>query len=271
MSGAPPKRTAPTPTEEGQGALVAGLLELAHALGDPARDLAILGEGNVSAACGDGTFWVKASGSSLRTLRPPELSRVRLEAVLNLLARAPLSEEAVAAGLFEALTDPTHAKPSVETFLHALCLGAGAAWVGHTHPVAANALLCSRLGAEPFFGHVFPDAVVVCGPEPAALPYIDPGLELAIALREELTRYRARHETLPKLLLLENHGIVALGASAKEVLNITLMADKWARVLLGTYALGGPRFLPPEEVRRIDRRLDEHYRRNRLAREGEQG
>lgn len=89
MSGAPPKRTAPTPTEEGQGALVAGLLELAHALGDPARDLAILGEGNVSAACGDGTFWVKASGSSLRTLRPPELSRVRLEAVLNLLARAP--------------------------------------------------------------------------------------------------------------------------------------------------------------------------------------
>lgn len=245
--------------------LVEALLGLAHALGDPARELAILGEGNVSAACGDGTFWVKASGSSLETLRPSEVSRVRRGDVLGLLACAPLSEAEVEAGLLAALTEAGQAKPSVETFLHALCLDAGATWVGHTHPVAANALLCSRLGAEPFLQHVFPDAVVVCGPVPAALPYVDPGLELAVALQKELTRYRDLHGTLPKLLLLENHGVVALGSSAKEVMNITLMADKWARVLLGTYALGGPRFLPPEEVRRVDGRLDEHYRRERLV------
>jgi hypothetical protein len=44
-----------------------------------------------------------------------------------------------------------------------------------------------------------------------------------------------------------------------------LMADKWARTLQGTYALGGPRFLPRSEVERIDSRLDEHYRRERLV------
>jgi hypothetical protein len=47
--------------------------------------------------------------------------------------------------------------------------------------------------------------------------------------------------------------------------NITLMADKWARILLGTYALGGPRFMSEDDVARIDSRLDEHERRRRLA------
>jgi ribulose-5-phosphate 4-epimerase/fuculose-1-phosphate aldolase len=62
-----------------------------------------------------------------------------------------------------------------------------------------------------------------------------------------------------------NHGILALGMMATEVLNITLMADKWARILVGTYALGGPSFLSEQDVARIDSRLDEHYRRRRLS------
>jgi hypothetical protein len=49
------------------------------------------------------------------------------------------------------------------------------------------------------------------------------------------------------------------------VLNIMLMADKWARVLQGAYALGGPRALSAMDVARIDSRQDEHYRRGRLA------
>ena len=58
-----------------------------------------------------------------------------------------------------------------------------------------------------------------------------------------------------------------MGQSRAEVLNIHLMTDKWAKTLQGTYALGGPRFLPNIEAARIDARLDEHYRRRVLARE----
>ena len=71
-----------------------------------------------------------------------------------------------------------------------------------------------------------------------------------------------------KMLLMVNHGVVALGQTPTEVLNIMLMADKWARVLIGTYALGGPNFLSTQDVERIDSRLDEHYRRGRLTRQG---
>lgn len=241
------------------------LIKLARDLGDPAKELAILGEGNVSARLDEDTFWVKASGSSLATLQAGDLSRVRFGPILDALEQNDLGEADVEALLVASQTDPAHKKPSVETFLHALCLHHGAAWVGHTHAVAVNHILCSVLGAEPFRRHVFPDAIVVCGPVPAVIPYVDPGFTLAKAVQTELTRHRDVHGVLPKLLLLENHGPVALGGSAREVMNITLMADKWARTLAGTYALGGPRFLPEDEVRRIDGRLDEHYRRGRLV------
>jgi ribulose-5-phosphate 4-epimerase/fuculose-1-phosphate aldolase len=62
-----------------------------------------------------------------------------------------------------------------------------------------------------------------------------------------------------------NHGPVALGQTAQEALNIMLMADKWAKILQGTYALGGPTYLPDQQAARIDNRLDEHYRRQQLT------
>ena len=241
------------------------LVNLAQTLGDPARALAILGEGNVSARADEKTFWVKASGSSLGTLSPADLTQVRFEDVLRPLEHETLSEAEVESVLISAQIDPAQKKPSVETFLHALCLTGGASWVAHTHAEAVNQILCSTLGAEPFRQHIFPDAVVVCGVAPAVVPYIDPGFGLAKAVQAELLRYSEVYGTLPKLLLMENHGLVALGGSAREALNITLMADKWARTLAGTYALGGPKFLPEAEVARIDNRLDEHYRRKRLV------
>lgn len=243
------------------------LVTLSRDLGQEARQLALLGEGNTSVSCGDGTFWVKASGSSLRTLEKAQVSRVRLEPVLTLLQRDQMDEQAVEDALVAALADPGHKKPSVETFLHALCLMLGeATWVGHTHTVSVNQILCSERGAEPFERHIFPDAIVVCGLFVASVPYVDPGFALAKVVQAELKRFAAEHGHPPKLLLMENHGVVALGQSAKEVLNIHLMVDKWAKTLQGTYALGGPEFLPDAEAARIDARLDEHYRRLELVR-----
>jgi rhamnose utilization protein RhaD (predicted bifunctional aldolase and dehydrogenase) len=246
--------------------ILAALIALSRDIGRPERELAILGEGNTSAAAGEGTFWVKASGSQLALIDVDGFSQVRLAPMLELLDAPRLSDAQLADGLRAALVDPAARKPSVETFMHALCLVEGqASWVAHCHPVAANQILCSRLGAEPFLRQIFPDVIVVCGAVPAVVPYRDPGFVLAQAVRAELRRYRAAYGLPPRLLLMENHGILALGQTATEALNITLMADKWARILVGTYALGGPRFMSEADVARIDSRLDEHERRRRLA------
>ena len=63
----------PTPDE-----LLDELTTLSHFLGDPVRDLAILGEGNTSARLDDDTFYVKASGQHLGTITPDWILRVQL-------------------------------------------------------------------------------------------------------------------------------------------------------------------------------------------------
>jgi rhamnose utilization protein RhaD (predicted bifunctional aldolase and dehydrogenase) len=176
-----------------------------------------------------------------------------------------LSDVEIRDGLQGAVEDGNPRQPSVETFLHALFLTEGGArWVAHTHPIAVNQILCSQLGAEPFLGHIYPEAVIVCGTAPAVIPYVDPGLPLAQAARTALRAFQDKHGHPPKTVLMVNHGLVALGQTSREALNITRMADKWARVLVGTYAFGGPRFLPDEQVARIEGRPDEVYRRRQL-------
>lgn len=246
--------------------LLQALTTLSHELGREERQLAILGEGNTSARADDGTFWVKASGSQLATITEAGFTQVKMDAILALVEREQMSQEEVQAIWPEVMVDPQQKRPSVETFLHALCLSeGGASWVAHTHPISCNAILCSRLGAEPFMRHLFPDGIVVCGRYPAVAPYVDPGFDLAKVVRTELRRYQDAHGMSPKLLLMVNHGITALGKTMQEALNITRMADKWARIILGTYTLGGPNFMPDHEAARIDNRLDEHYRRSQLT------
>ena len=242
------------------------LIELSRELGREDRRLAMLGEGNTSADIGDGTFWVKASGSRLATMTEPGLSRVRTDAVLTLMEQKELDNAAVNEALRGTLVDSAQKQPSVETFLHALCLTLGGAeWVGHTHTDSVLKILCSRAGAEPFLRHVYPDEIVVCGRHLAVVPYVDPGLPLAIAVRDALTRFREAHGCGPKVLLMVNHGPVALGQTSAEVLNIMLMLDKWARILVGTQAWGGPNYLADADADHLDNRPDEHYRRKQLA------
>ena len=88
---------------------------------------------------------------------------------------------------------------------------------------------------------------------------------MARSVRAELRRFREKYDGAPKVILLVNHGPVALGQTEREVLNILLMLDKWARILVGNFALGGPAFLPDSTSTRIDTRPDEHYRRAQIG------
>lgn len=247
--------------------VLAQLIWMSRELGRPELDYAILGEGNTSARIDDETFFVKASGAELCTLDESGVVEVSLKRALALLDAEDLSDASVKAGLIAAKVDPAAARhPSVETVLHALALTeGGATWVGHTHPTAVNAVLCSQAAEAAYAGRLFPDEIVVCGPAPVFVPYTDPGVPLARCVREKIRAYVAEWGQPPKVILMQNHGLIALGRSPQEVLNVTAMAVKAARVLLGTYVLGGPRFLTEQQVARIHTRPDEALRRRALG------
>jgi rhamnose utilization protein RhaD (predicted bifunctional aldolase and dehydrogenase) len=245
---------------------ISPLLELSHQLGREDRHCAILGEGNTSVRVDDTTFLVKASGGNLATLSPAGVTACRLADLLALLERKRLTDAAVDQALLDARVDPQAKKPSVEAVFHAWLLTLpGVEFVGHTHPVSVNSLLCTPLGRTFARRRLFPDEIVCCGEASVFVPYTDPGLKLAQAIRRETTAFLRRHGTTPRVILLENHGLIALGATPAAVLAATLMADKAARIFLGAAVASRPRFLSPAQVARIAGRPDEHHRRKVLG------
>lgn len=240
------------------------LLKLSRTLGDPTNDFAILGEGNTSARIDDETFYVKASGTALSTLQEIDVVKVSFECVYDLFANQSLGDAEILEGLKSAKTDPADQRmPSVETFLHAILYRLnGINFIAHTHPTAINAILCSQHAAEAYSGSLFPDQIVYCGPAPVYIPYTDPGLPLAHAIWEATTVYCDAWGEVPKTIMMQNHGFIALGHTAKEVMNITQMSVKAARVIAGSYAMGGPHFLSTDSLNRIHTRPDEHYRKS---------
>lgn len=241
------------------------LVSLSREFGREDRAWAILGEGNTSTRIDDGRFYVKASGSRLGEATREDFTEVDLHRALEYVARPSLTDEEVQAALDSIKLDPAAKRPSVETFVHAVCLEEGdCRWVGHGHPESVLSILCSQAGAQPYSEHIFPDAIVVCGRSFAVVPYVDPGFKLAHAVRDALRTFKEAHGKAPKIIFLENHGPFLLGQSDLDVLNTMKMLDKWSKILLANRHFGGANYLSPEESDRIEGRLDEAYRRKRL-------
>jgi rhamnose utilization protein RhaD (predicted bifunctional aldolase and dehydrogenase) len=241
------------------------LITMSCNLGLPERDYVILGDGNTSARIDENTFWIKASGAQLHNIQAGDFVEVRTDRVLGMLEKSSLSDVAIAERLAAAKVDPTaRSRPSIETTFHALALTVcEARYVGHTHPVALMSILCSKNVLDAIRGRIFTEEILYCGPAPAFVPYVDPGLPLAHTIHDVMQSYLDDFDQPPKAIFLQNHGLIALGKTPREVENITAMCVKAARVLLGTFLLGGPRFLSEWEVRRILARADEKYRRAR--------
>jgi len=246
-----------------------GLVEMSRTLGAPERDFATLGEGNTAAKIDDRSFFVKASGSRLGYSQRDSFVEVLFAPTLAMLKRRQMSDQQVKQALIAAKADArASAHPSVETTLHAFLLTLpGVNFVGHTHPVSVNAFLCARGGKKLLAGHLFPEEIVFCGLKPVWVEYQDPGLPLARAIRKNVLAHIDRYGEVPKSVLLQNHGLIAMGPTVAEVEGTTIMWDKFARVLLGTIGLGGPRFLTRKHVARIATRPDETYRIRRLRAE----
>ena len=243
------------------------LLRLSHEIGREDRRLAILGEGNTSARISEDEFLVKASGSCLENLRSDQVTRCLSRKVLTLMEDSErlFSNEEVDEILQASRCDPGAKKPSIETMFHAWLLSLdGVDFVGHCHSEAANKILCSKRARDFAENRMFPDEIVCCGRASVFVENCDPGLPLARGIQRETREYIQEHGEAPRLILLENHGIIGLGKTADAGLACTFMADKAANIFEGAAFLGGPVFLPRDQIERIAGRPDEVYRQKQL-------
>jgi rhamnose utilization protein RhaD (predicted bifunctional aldolase and dehydrogenase) len=225
----------------------------------------MLGEGNTSARLGDKTFLVKASGTCLGTLREEDAVECRFAGLLPMLEQESLTDQQVDDALLAARADSKAKKPSVEAVFHAWLLSLpGVKFVGHTHATTVNQILCSPRARDFAEHRMFPDEVVCCGPASVFVPFTDPGVKLAQAIRRETGAYLQQRQRPPRVILMQNHGLITLGGTWQSVFSAMLMAEKAARIFVGAAALGGPVFFSSENIARIEGRPDEAYRQRAL-------
>jgi rhamnose utilization protein RhaD (predicted bifunctional aldolase and dehydrogenase) len=239
------------------------LVQMSLNLGKPENEFVILGEGNTSGRVDEDTFYVKQSGAYLTNATRESFVQVRSEAALAILEEGQLTDDEIKARLMAARVDSfSSSRPSIETVFHAFLLTLpGINFVGHTHPTAVNSILCSKKAKEIISGRIFPDEIVYCGIEPIFIEYTDPGPTLAKTIRTAALEFLDKQGIPPKVILMQNHGFIGLGANPHEVEAITAMWVKTCKVLAGTYIFGGPRYFTKENVDRIYTRPDEAYRK----------
>lgn len=240
------------------------LIAAARWLAQPELDSAILAEGNVSQTDGEGRFWVKASGHQLGSIDSTGFVLVDGNPILAQFD-SNLADQEVKDALRQATMAGGPAVPSVETFMHAWLLTLpGVECALHAHPVPQVVLSSHPMAAKICQHRLFPDEIVCCGPATVWVPYVDPGLPLAQAIRLEVTTYIEQWSDFPRTILLGNHGLITLGGNLPQAKSAFQMAVKSGRAWVQALSLGWPETLSEESIQRIAGRPDEHYRQRLL-------
>jgi rhamnose utilization protein RhaD (predicted bifunctional aldolase and dehydrogenase) len=241
------------------------LIALSRSLGDPAKDLVILAEGNVSKRVDATSIAIKTSGSYMSRSVAEDFVITDIAPIMEMVDDESATQADLSAILSAGNEGGEKKSASIETLVHAIVHSlAPATFVGHTHPTPLVALLASVHAATAFDQWVYSDEAVVIG-RPLFVPYAEPGLALGRAFASALRAALEDSAEAPSLILLANHGIVARSNTADGIEAITLMAVKGARVRLDALASGGVVGLGRDTVDHYFERDDMSERRRRLT------
>lgn len=151
-------------------------------------------------------MWVKGSGSDLATMGAQNFTGLNLEDIRPLAEREEMTDEEMVNYLTHCVIDSTHPRASIETLLHAFL---PFKHVDHTHPDAIISLCCADNGQE-LAKEIFGDRFVW-------VPYVRPGFTLSKMIAEGV-----KNHPDADLVLMEKHGLVVWGETAKESYDKTI-------------------------------------------------
>jgi L-fuculose-phosphate aldolase len=200
-------------------------------------------EGNISGIVDEETILIKASGSNLSNLSSHDL--ISFDFKGNQL-------------------DNIDKRGSMELSFHIYLLGFdGINFISHTHPINSLRILCGNDSIKEAFSkkRIFPDQVIFNGKESCLVPYAKPGLELTKKIKECVEKFIENNSFFPKLILLENHGIISCGETIEECSIITDICEKSAEIFVGNN-VNDLSFLSKKDVYDLTIDKNEKYRQN---------
>jgi rhamnose utilization protein RhaD (predicted bifunctional aldolase and dehydrogenase) len=224
------------------------LIELAKALARHPARLTMWSEGSCASKSGN-AFAVSARGATLANLTDQKIAVLEQDKLLEVIATDKVDEETLQA----ALTSSNDVAPSSDALAMAYLLSLGDfPLAAHTQPVEINQILSSPRARQFADRRISPEEVIACGAASVLVPYADPGLPLAREMKRKILLWKDRYKSAPRLVLIQNHGMVAVGNSTREILKTIEMSIKAAQIFIGAAVLGGPVFLTPGNVSQIE-------------------
>ncbi|MFJ7970179.1 bifunctional aldolase/short-chain dehydrogenase [Psychrobacillus sp. NPDC096389] len=161
-------------------------------------------------------MWVKGSGSDLATMKEANFTALQLEHILPLQEREDMSDEEMVDYLAHCMQNKSHPRASIETLLHAFL---PFKHVDHTHPDSIISVCCAPNGkeiAKEIFGNRF-----------VWVPYIRPGFLLSKMIAEGV-----KNNPDAELVLMEKHGLVVWGDTARESYDKTIQVINEAKAYI---------------------------------------
>jgi rhamnose utilization protein RhaD (predicted bifunctional aldolase and dehydrogenase) len=222
----------------------AELIELSHTLGrHPSR--MVLWEEGACAMKSETSMLVSRRGAYLAALTGGDLVELDLAKTAELIALDAASDETMEEVQIGAKTW----KPSLDAILFAYLFSFGESkFAVHLQPLEIDQILSSPRARQFAERRSVAHEVVSRGVSTFLVAYADPGLPLAKEVKRKLALWRDRYKSIPKQIMIQNHGIIVTGNSEDEILRVAEMTLKSAQIFIGAALMGGPAFLTPDNV-----------------------
>jgi len=177
-------------------------------------DLVQAGGGNSSVKFNNNEMIIKASGVLLSEVNENSgYSRVDIKKIRHILHnknvtndKIKINRETHSKNLIKDATLDKSNRPSIETLLHSTLYK----YTLHTHPIVVNMILIQKEWKNIILS-IFKSKDV------ALVPYRTPGIELAIELERVINKF----EVIPKIIFLQNHGLIVSSSQPEEIQLLT--------------------------------------------------
>jgi len=197
-------------------------------------DLVQAGGGNSSAKLKNNQMFIKASGYLLSDISINSgYSKVYTNKISNIINNDAIKnefnkrkKEILAKKLVEKATINKINRPSIETLLHSTLYK----YTLHTHPIVVNIVVIKKKWKEILLS-------IFKNKDMALVPYKTPGIDLALELNKVISNFKV----IPKIIFLQNHGLIITSNNINDIQKITEIVlekiEKYLKIDMKKYKL----------------------------------
>lgn len=230
------------------------LLTLGQSLGRHPGRLILPDEGSLAFRVTENRLAVTRRGAFLAEIQASDLVHLDLQRINEVIAHDPVLPEDLAGAQLHA---EHGAEPHEDATLFAwlLALDPTLRVAVHIHPVVVDQITASPRARQFADRRTVHNEVLALGSASLLINYADPGLPLTREIQKKMILWRDRNKSVPRVILVQNHGVILLGETGAALLLSIEAVLKYAELFVGASLLGGPIFLTPQAITQI-----EHHR-----------